>query len=136
MRDGCIEPFAVNNQMPIRSDLDTLATQPHQSFDVKLVSWDVPRVAVFLRDSFGFENDDLAAFRRPKIVSQPVYKKMISGAYFEFNNVLSLTEMLARLEPSATSQALRRSAEIWRKPDGIRLSAQNEALLNVKNKQS
>ena len=97
MRRGGVEPLAVDDQVPVVAELDALAAQGHQAFDVELVL----RQAV---DAFGFEHDDFAALGRAEVVGQPVNEEMVAGADPEFDDVLALVEDLVGLQPGARFQ--------------------------------
>src|SRR5690349_11415866 len=105
--------MVINNQVPIVTDLHPFATHRHHAFDVELVLSQT-------FDTFGSKHDNLAAFGRHEVVTEPIDKKMIPGDNPQVHNGIAF---MKELPVEAGAHFERLLPVIRREPDEISLIA-------------
>ena len=74
--------------MAVVTNLDFFARQSDQPFDIKFIDGNPVSFALFLGDTAGLENNNVAPFRPVKIIRQAIHKQMVSGRYTQFDHIL------------------------------------------------
>jgi len=83
MRGGLIQPFPINDHVPVIANLHPLIRQDGKALDVELILF------LNFRARRG-EHDYLPALRLAKIIRHPVHKQMVARAHAHFEDVLAL----------------------------------------------